>query len=142
MTPEGRVVADIKAAMKDLGGDVRKCQWVGHAGAPDLFIMVPRLDEDLNAAGFGFHLWVEVKAPGKTPEPHQLREHAKMEEAGCNVCVVDSVLDAIDAVQAQYDPSSIFTEEEIERCRIARYKWGQILARREAKNARGKKDTV
>ena len=78
MTPEGKVVARIKEVVRMAGGEVRKCEWVGHVGAPDLFIMIP-----------GIHIWVEVKAPGKTPKPRQLREHEKMEKSGCIVYVVD-----------------------------------------------------
>jgi hypothetical protein len=80
MTPEGKVVAGIKALVKSMGGEVRKCQWVGHNGAPDLFIM-------LN----GRHLWIEVKAPGKKPQEHQMREMKRMCNAGCAVFVTDSV---------------------------------------------------
>lgn len=80
MTPEGKVVAGIKALVKSMGGEVRKCQWVGHNGAPDLFIMVN-----------GRHLWIEVKAPGKRPEAHQLREMNRMIKAGCDVYWADSV---------------------------------------------------
>jgi len=91
MTPEGKVVKDIKLAMKELGYAVRKCVWVGHSGAPDLFIM-----STPQAAGeFCNHLWVEVKAPGKKPTAHQLREHDAMRKAGCRVIVADNVLDVI-----------------------------------------------
>ena len=85
MTPEGKVVAAIKKAVKAAGGEVRKCVWVGHNGAPDLFIMMPE-----------YHFWVEVKAPGKKPETHQLREHARMDRAGCLVIVADKVEDVLE----------------------------------------------
>jgi len=94
MTPEGKVVKDIKLAMKELGCAVRKCVWVGHSGAPDLFIM----SAPLAAGAAGRHLWVEVKAPGKKPTAHQLREHEIMRKAGCQVIVADNVIDVIRAV--------------------------------------------
>jgi hypothetical protein len=40
---------------------------------------------------------VELKAPGKTPEPHQVREHARMRDFGERVEVIDS-LEAVDAL--------------------------------------------
>lgn len=134
MTPEGKVVADIKAAMKELGCAVRKCQWVGHVGAPDLFIMVPgTVTKDA-----GHHFWVEVKAPGEKPKPHQVREHKAMEQAGCRVYVHDNAADVVRRVQFYFqDDIDLFRKAirvEIE-CR-------QRVAQREAKNARGKKDTV
>lgn len=134
MTPEGRVVADIKAAMKELGCTVRKCQWVGHGGAPDLFIMVPgTVTKDT-----GYHFWVEVKAPGEKPKPHQVREHKAMEQAGCRVYVHDNAADVVRRVQFYFQHDiDLFRKSirvEIE-CR-------QRVAQREAKNARGKKDTV
>ncbi len=134
MTPEGKVVADIKAAMKELGCAVRKCQWVGHVGAPDLFIMVPTTV----AKDTGHHFWVEVKAPGEKPKPHQAREHKAMEQAGCRVYVHDNAADVVRRVQFyfQHDIDLFCKAIRVEiECR-------QRVAQREAKNARGKKDTV
>ncbi len=84
MTPEGKVVAAIKKAVKLMGGETRKMQWVGHSGAPDLCLLFP---------GLGVHMLVEVKAPGQKPKPHQSREMAKLWQAGFMVWVVDDVFD-------------------------------------------------
>jgi hypothetical protein len=35
--------------------------------------------------------FVEVKAPGETPESHQLREHKRMRDMGQDVRVIDSI---------------------------------------------------
>lgn len=79
-TPEGRVVADIKNFVKELGGIVRKVEWSGVRGAPDLLVMLD-----------GRHAFVEVKAPGNLPTRIQLREHIRMREiGGCKVIVADS----------------------------------------------------
>lgn len=77
MTPEGKVVADIKAYVKEQGGDVRKAEWVGHSGCPDLFIMFKDR-----------HFWLEVKRVGGKVSPVQAREIARMLGAGCPVEVV------------------------------------------------------
>lgn len=71
---------------KELGGECRKVKWIGRSGAPDRLVMLP--------GQCGVHgpqtIWIELKAPGKKPEPHQLREHARMRKMGQRVVVVDS----------------------------------------------------
>lgn len=67
--------------VKALGGEIRKAQWVGRVGAPDRRVMLPgRLP-----------VWVELKAPGVKPEPHQIREHNRMRRLGELVEVIDSL---------------------------------------------------
>ncbi|RMC99934.1 VRR-NUC domain-containing protein [Aquitalea palustris] len=65
--------------VKRLGGECRKVRWIGRNGAPDRYIMLP-----------GHCIWVELKAPGVVPKPHQLREHKRMRNLGQRVEVVDS----------------------------------------------------
>ena len=88
--------------VKELGGEVRKVQWVGRRGAPDRLVMLPRRSEKLAAAMAHFHLptewpdrsqtiWVELKATGVKPEAHQLREHERMRKMGQRVVVIDSL---------------------------------------------------
>jgi hypothetical protein len=36
-------------------------------------------------------LWIELKATGEKPQPHQLREHARMGRVGQHVHVIDSI---------------------------------------------------
>lgn len=80
MTPEGKVVAYVKALVKSMGGHVRKCRWEGRVGAPDMLVMLE-----------GRHFWIEAKAPGEEPRPVQLKEHKTMRTVGgCAVYVVDS----------------------------------------------------
>lgn len=81
MTPEGKVVAAIRKRVKSMGGQVRKCSWEGHAGAPDLLVMIQ-----------GAHFWIECKAPGEKPRLVQTREISVMQRVGgCSVYVCDSV---------------------------------------------------
>lgn len=65
--------------VKACGGEVRKVQFIGRRGAPDRLVMLPYST-----------VWVELKAPGMKPEPHQAREHARMRRMGQRVEVVDS----------------------------------------------------
>ena len=84
MTPEGKVVNAIRRAVKEAGGECRKVHWTAHVGAPDWFVMIN-----------GRNFFIEAKAPGQKPEPHQLREHERMRKhGGCCVYVVDSVEEA------------------------------------------------
>jgi hypothetical protein len=59
--------------VKELGGEVRKVQWIGRRGAPDRLVMLPR---EANC------IWVELKAPGEKPRPEQAREHDRMRAMG------------------------------------------------------------
>lgn len=73
--------------VKELGGEVRKVKWIGRRGAPDRIVMFdpnPFVGPDESA------IWIELKAPGNTPEKHQLREHQRMRKMGQRVEVVDS----------------------------------------------------
>lgn len=92
---ERHLVARVKAR----GGEVRKVQWIGRRGAPDRLVMLPsRYTYLVNAStGISKHfqqaltVWVELKAPGKKAEPHQLREHDRMRRMGQRVEVIDSI---------------------------------------------------
>lgn len=76
--------------VKDIGGEVRKVKWIGRRGAPDRVVMLPL---PISAADdpVGNLIWVELKAPGEVPEPHQCREHERMRAMGQRVEVVDSM---------------------------------------------------
>jgi hypothetical protein len=82
--------------VKELGGEVRKVQWIGRRGAPDRLVMLPAkpASNSLDCAWCnpkGRSIYVELKAPGEKPEPHQAREHARMRAMGQHVEVVDSI---------------------------------------------------
>lgn len=66
--------------VKELGGEVRKVKWIGRRGAPDRVVMCG-----------GVTIWVELKATGKVPLPHQAREHVRMWKRGQRVVVIDSI---------------------------------------------------
>lgn len=74
---------------KAKGGEVRKVKWIGRHGAPDRIVMLPptALGEGIRLPGKT--LWVELKAPGEKPKPHQVREHERMRRMGQRVEVVD-----------------------------------------------------
>ncbi len=90
--------------VKELGGECRKVKWIGRTGAPDRLAMLPEIaqlgpKETEALSHFGLKqarpgpaqtIWIELKAPGKKPEPHQLREHERMRAMGQRVEVVDS----------------------------------------------------
>jgi hypothetical protein len=78
---ERYIEAHLVRRVKELGGEIRKTEWIGRVGAPDRRVMLPgRLP-----------VWVELKAPGVKPEPHQIREHNRMRRLGELVEVIDSI---------------------------------------------------
>lgn len=77
--------------VKELGGEVRKVQWIGRRGAPDRLVMLPYQWHGPAAYFVGRCFWVELKAPGKKAEPHQVREHERMRAMGQRVVVIDSI---------------------------------------------------
>lgn len=76
--------------VKQLGGEVRKVQWIGRRGAPDRLVMLPWAGRGGPWSAVAT-IWVELKAPGVKTEPHQLREHARMLAMGQRVVVIDSI---------------------------------------------------
>lgn len=77
--------------VKELGGEVRKLQWIGRRGAPDRLVMLPYVDNGDCGMPFPTAIWVELKATGEKPEAHQLREHDRMRRMGQRVVVIDSI---------------------------------------------------
>lgn len=89
---ESQIERHLVQRVKALGGEVRKVQWIGRRGAPDRLVMLPFQGRDPHQR---CTIWVELKAPGVKPEPHQLREHARMFRRGQYVVVIDSI-EAVD----------------------------------------------
>lgn len=89
--------------VKELGGEVRKVQWIGRNGAPDRLVMLPDRHPEWALCSILELLpqtvWVELKATDVKAEPHQLREHKRMEALGQRVVVIDSI-DAVEALLA------------------------------------------
>lgn len=75
--------------VKELGGEVRKVEWVGRRGAPDRLVMLPCKFAPMSINSRT--IWVELKAPGVGPEDYQLREHERMRKLGQTVVVIDSL---------------------------------------------------
>lgn len=67
--------------VKAMGGQIRKVQWIGRAGAPDRLVLLPERRS----------VWVELKAPGEKPTSMQIREHNRMRRLGELVEVIDSL---------------------------------------------------
>lgn len=86
--------------VKELGGEVRKVQWIGRKGAPDRLVMLPQFGRVGRYCNITT-MWVELKAPGlawRFPTgPHeraQHREHVRMR--GLRQCVL--VLDSYESI--------------------------------------------
>jgi hypothetical protein len=90
---ERDIEAHLKRRVKELGGEIRKTEWIGRVGAPDRRVMLPGR----------MPVWVELKAPGVAPEAHQIREHNRMRRLGELVEVIDS-LEAVDNLLQKETP--------------------------------------
>lgn len=104
---ERDIEAHLVKRIKALGGEVRKVRWIGRRGAPDRLVMLPERLRVKQWDGKEFGpgvicaasnwidpartIWVELKAPGKKAEPHQVREHERMRAMGQRVVVIDSI---------------------------------------------------
>lgn len=88
---ESTIEKHLVRRVKELGGEVRKVQWIGRRGAPDRLVMMPSHVLVNGWTAFPRTLWVELKATGVKPESHQLREHERMRKMGQRVVVIDSI---------------------------------------------------
>lgn len=77
-------------SVRELGGEVRKVEWVGRRGAPDRLVMLPLCGRSSRWSSCRT-IWVELKAPGEKAKPHQKREHDRMRAMGQLVVVIDSL---------------------------------------------------
>jgi hypothetical protein len=82
---ESQIEDHLVKRVKELGGEVRKVQWLGRKGAPDRLVMID------NPQTMTATIWVELKAPGEKAKPHQQREHERMRSMGQRVVVIDSI---------------------------------------------------
>lgn len=92
-TPEGKVEDYFVKRCEAHGALVRKLAYIGRRGAPDRMVVWPEREHTHD----GWSFWtenpidfVELKAPGKKPDPHQEREHERLRALGCNVFAIDS----------------------------------------------------
>ena len=77
---ESTVEKHFREKVEGLGGIAYKFTSPGRRGVPDRMAVLPG----------GRIFWVELKAPGKKAEPHQLREHKRLRALGFQVDVIDS----------------------------------------------------
>lgn len=94
---ESRVEAYLKERAEAHGALVRKLAYLGRKGASDRMVVWGHANYDRLAMTTSARIdFVELKAPGKKPDHHQEREHARLRALGCNVFVLDSI-EAVDA---------------------------------------------
>ena len=114
MAQEAKIEKYLCDRVKMLGGEVRKVKWIGRRGAPDRLVMLPEVRRRVRHDGpkgttyanklirAAATIWVELKAPGKEPEPHQAREHKRMRDMGQRVEVIDS-MEGVDNLLKGYE---------------------------------------
>lgn len=70
----------LRDQVKAAGGWAPKWVSPGNSGVPDRLVILPP----------GRTIYVELKAPGKKPDPLQLVQHRRLQALGCDVQVIDS----------------------------------------------------
>ena len=95
---ESQIEKYLVQRVKALGGEVRKVQWVGRAGAPDRLVMLPRWLGKGQLNHIGETIWVELKNPetiktfpANAHERAQAREHDRMRKMGQAVEVIGTI---------------------------------------------------
>ena len=78
---EKHIEAYLVKRVKAMGGIAYKFVSPGRRGVPDRIVVMPN----------GVTVYVELKAPGEKPEPHQEREHQRLRDRGHKVYVIDSL---------------------------------------------------
>jgi hypothetical protein len=95
---EREVEAYLVREVKRRSGDTRKLKFVGHNGAPDRLLLFPRIH---------WHALAETKKPkGGILEAHQIREHARLRDAGFEVYEIYTK-DDVDALFGMLFPEGI-----------------------------------
>jgi hypothetical protein len=79
---ESQIEKYLVKLVKKCGGEVRKVKWIARRGAPDRMVWVPWWKSPR---------FVELKAPGKKLEAHQLREHKRLRKMGIATGKLDSM---------------------------------------------------
>lgn len=77
---ESQVEAHLVRCVLVRGGEVRKVKWIGRRGAPDRLVLLP-----------GRHFLAELKRPGKKATPQQWREHQRLQRAGLDTYLFDTM---------------------------------------------------
>ena len=99
LTPEGEIVAYAKKRLKEKGCLCRKIAYEMRRGCPDMLVLVPERDSG------DYYLWPEIlfiefkKDENTEPEPHQVREHARMRAVGADVRVIGTRQQVDDLVE-------------------------------------------
>lgn len=98
---ESQIEKHLVKRVKELGGEVRKVQWIGRVGAPDRLVMLP-VGSGIRNPEFSWlvdrSLWVELKNPDtiktfptNAHERTQHREHERMRKLGQRVEVIGTI---------------------------------------------------
>lgn len=100
---ESQIEAYLAKRVKELGGEVRKVQWIGRRSAPDRLVMLPygRMETVRDGKLIPERpktIWVEVKNPetiktfpSDARERAQHREHERMRKLGQRVEVIGTL---------------------------------------------------
>jgi len=95
---ESQVEKYLVKRVTELGGEVRKVQWVGRRSAPDRLVMLPSVAGLYPPWWVNRTIWVELKNPetiktfpADARERAQAREHQRMRDLGQRVVVIGTI---------------------------------------------------
>jgi hypothetical protein len=92
---ESNIRAALKKRVEEYGGEVRAVSWLGRKNAPDVLCLLPWSCLEGEPYGCATHAMlhplVETKRPGKAATVAQVREHARLREAGFEVLVITTL---------------------------------------------------
>ena len=105
---EKTIEAYLRDRVKELGGKAYKFVSPGNDGVPDRLVCLPG----------GRAVFVELKAPGKTPTPLQRSRHRELRKMGFVVFgIVDSREDADTVIELATEQRAV-TQQDIEELEI------------------------
>ena len=78
---ESKIEKLLKYKVQDMGGVALKFVSPGMAGMPYRIVLIPK----------GKSVFIELKAPGKTMRPLQLKRKSQLENLGFKVYLIDSL---------------------------------------------------
>lgn len=85
---EAAVERHLIRRVKQLGGEVRKVAWPGRRHAPDRLVLFP--ESTFCGERRPVSTFVELKRPGEKPRAGQLREIARLGDAGFEALVLST----------------------------------------------------
>jgi len=87
---ESKIEKSDANSIRARGGESYKFVSPGRRSVPDRLVLLPIPPKHIEIVN-KYVMFIEYKATGKKPKPHQVREHKRLRDIGFNVRVIDSL---------------------------------------------------